>query len=220
MAFPIVTDEERQERRRQAARKFRAAGKQREYRRKTAAQHRARNLFCRQRFIDAGLCAYCGKCPPSPSRRSCQECREIVNKNNRAKIDRKVAQGLCPNCGTNPVLPAMRGKRWSFCERCYFKKTSTDCLKTAKHADLIGQKLKDQNYRCAYTSEEIILGLNDSLDHILPISKFPELRNDPTNVEWVTRKVNCMKWDSTREEFIATAYAIVRHYESQRQLAA
>jgi 5-methylcytosine-specific restriction endonuclease McrA len=114
----------------------------------------------------------------------------------------------------------MKGKDWSFCEPCYFKKTSTDCLKTAKHAEVIGQKLKDQNYRCAYTGEEIILGLNDSLDHILPISKFPELRSDPANVEWVTRKVNCMKWDSTRDEFIATAYAVVRHYESQRQLVA
>lgn len=109
----------------------------------------------------------------------------------------------------------MKDRCDSFCERCYFKKTSTDCLKTARHAELLGQKLKTQKYRCAYTGEKIVLGLNDSLDHILPISKFPELRHDPENTEWVTRKVNCMKWDSTRDEFIATAYAVVRYYESQ-----
>jgi len=88
-------------------------------------------------------------------------------------------------------------------------------LKTAKHAEAISAKLKAQNYRCAYTGELIVLGVNDSLDHILPTSKFPKLRSDPTNVEWVTRKVNCMKWDSTREEFIATAYAVVKHHQSQ-----
>lgn len=220
MAVSIVDPEVKRERRRESQRRFRAAGKQRAYRRKHAAKHSAENMRYRQQFIDAGLCAYCGKHPPSLDYRSCNSCRERVNRNNRGKIARNVANGTCPACGKQPVLPAMRGKRWSFCERCYFKKTSTDCLKTAAHAEIIGQKLKGQNYRCAYTGEEIILGLNDSLDHVLPVSKFPELRSDPTNVEWVTRKVNCMKWDSTRDEFIATAYAVVRHYESQLQLAA
>jgi len=105
----------------------------------------------------------------------------------------------------------MKDRCDSFCEPYYFKKTSIDCLKTAKHAELISEKLKAQNYRCAYTGEPIELGVNDSLDHILPTSRFPELRTDPANVEWVTRKVNCMKWDSTRKEFLETALAVVRY---------
>lgn len=160
-----------------------------------------------------GLCPLC-KNPAREKMVYCQSCADKLIVATKLAKEKKVAKGICPNCGRNPVLPAMKGKNWSFCERCYFKKTSVDCLKTAKHAELIGQKLKDQNYRCAYTGEQITLGLNDSLDHILPISRFPELARDPSNVEWVTRKVNCMKWDSTRDEFIATAYAVVRHFES------
>lgn len=161
----------------------------------------------------------CSK-PARPGKINCEPCGDRSVTNGKFRKETWAKNGICTNCGKNPSLPAMIGKRYPFCERCYFKKTSIDCLKTAKHAGLIGQKLRDQNYRCAYTGEKIILGLNDSLDHILPISKFPELRSDPANVEWVTRKVNCMKWDSTREEFIATAYAVVRHYESQFQLIA
>jgi 5-methylcytosine-specific restriction endonuclease McrA len=108
----------------------------------------------------------------------------------------------------------MKNRCDSLCEPCYFRKTSTDCLRTAKHGELIGEKLKSQNYRCAYTGELIVLGVNDSLDHILPISRFPELRHDPANTEWVTRKVNCMKWDSTREEFLETARLVVNHADS------
>lgn len=172
-----------------------------------------------RRLKEQGLCVRCSE-PSQPEKIYCPICAVKDRQNTKKYRADCVARSVCPNCGTRPVLPAMIGKDWSFCERCYFKKTSTDCLRTAKYAEIIGQKLKDQNYRCAYTGEEIILGLNDSLDHILPTSKFPELRNDPANVEWVTRKVNCMKWDSTRDEFIATAYAVIRHYESQRQLVA
>ena len=160
-----------------------------------------------------GLCPLC-KNPARKKMVYCQPCADRIKIASDKAKRRNVENGICPNCGKNPVLPSMKGKNWSFCERCYFKKTSVDCLKTAKHAELIGQKLRHQNRRCAYTDEEIILGLNDSLDHILPISRFPELARDPTNVEWVTRKVNCMKWDSTRDEFIATAYAVVKHFES------
>lgn len=173
----------------------------------------ARAMFKRYyRLKSQGLCVLCS----TPAREGLVHCKRCSERNKRITKEYRtdcVARGLCPNCAKNPVLPAMKGKDWSFCESCYFRKTSIDCLKTAKHAEAICQKLRDQNYRCAYTGEQIILGLNDSLDHVLPISRFPELRHDPANTEWVTRKVNCMKWDSTREEFIATAYAVVHHYE-------
>lgn len=214
MADSIVN--EKQQRAREAQRRYRESGKWREYRQKNKARHCRHNLNRRNRLIAANLCAYCGKVPPRPKYRSCEACSKIVTAATKAWREKCVSNGICPVCGKNPVLPSMKGKNWSFCERCYFKKTSTDCLKTAKHAELIGQKLKDQNYRCAYTGEKIILGLNDSLDHILPISRYPELRSDPFNVEWVTRKVNCMKWDSTRDEFIATTYAVVKHFENRK----
>lgn len=176
-----------------------------------AANQRRNNL---RRYYDLkskNLCALCGKVPPRPDFVYCEPCGKKVRECGYRRKKELAEAGICNACGKNPCLKPLVGKRDCFCERCYFKKTSTDCLKTAKHAELIGEKLKAQNYRCAYTGELIVLGVNDSLDHILPISRFPELRSDPSNVEWVTRKINCMKWDSTQEEFLETARLVVSH---------
>ena len=158
-----------------------------------------------------GLCASCAKPKDDSPFVHCYSCRVNIKRCTTEWKQRMRDTGMCNRCGKLPCLPTMKDRCDSFCEPCYFKKTSIDCLKTAKHAELIGKKLKAQNYRCAYTGELIVLGLNDSLDHILPISRFPELRSDPANVEWVTRKVNCMKWDSTREEFLETARLVASY---------
>ena len=47
----------------------------------------------------------------------------------------------------------------------------------------------------------MILGTNATLDHILPASRYPDLRSDPSNVEWVADWVNSMKQDATPDEF-------------------
>jgi hypothetical protein len=49
----------------------------------------------------------------------------------------------------------------------------------------------------------LTLGVNDSLDHIYPLARFPERATDPTNIEWVSRKINEMKRDRTPDEFLA-----------------
>ncbi len=212
MASPIVDDfktsESVRSKNREAVRRYQKTAKGK------AANSRA--MLKRYYHLKAqGLCANCGKIPPRVGSVHCDSCA-TKQKNGTTKWRQEMRDaGLCNRCGKRPCLPSMKDRCDSFCEPCYFKKTSIDCLKTAKHAELIGEKLRAQCYRCAHTGELIVLGLNDSLDHILPTSKFPELRSDPANVEWVTRKVNCMKWDSTRDEFIATAYAVVRHHQFQ-----
>jgi 5-methylcytosine-specific restriction endonuclease McrA len=55
---------------------------------------------------------------------------------------------------------------------------------------------------CPYTGSKLILGVDASLDHILPSSRFPEHRHDINNVEWVHYRVNEMKKDWTKEEFL------------------
>jgi hypothetical protein len=177
----------------------------------------ARAMLKRYHGLKAqGLCANCGQRSPK-SGVHCEECKSKIQRGTTAWKQRMRESGLCNRCGKLPCLPSMKDRCDSFCKPCYFKKTSIDCLKTARHAEVIGEKLKAQNYRCAYTGELIELGINDSLDHILPISRFPELRSDPANVEWVTRKVNCMKWDSTREEFLETARLVANHARSTSQ---
>jgi 5-methylcytosine-specific restriction endonuclease McrA len=73
---------------------------------------------------------------------------------------------------------------------------------TKEVALLLKKKLDSQNYCCAYTNEPLVFGENVQLDHILPVSRFPEIRNDPNNVEWVSARVNHAKNAMTRDEFI------------------
>lgn len=202
-------------------RQFKASEKTRKQNRKATRKYqqtekgriaqRRRNTNRYYGLKERGLCAACGMEPPRKDRVHCAKCAAAQWAGTQAFRRRAVSLGLCTNCGKNKCLPAMKNRFESFCERCYMKKTSTSCLRSAKYAEVLFTKLKQQKYRCAYTGEKLELGLNDSLDHILPISRFPHLRCDPDNVQWVTRRVNCLKWDSTPEEFLETARLIVSY---------
>ena len=83
---------------------------------------------------DAGICAMCGKVPPTPGRTYCAKCaerrkkyhypktpeaaeryREMVRTSNKARYERRKAAGLCTRCGE----PAAPGK--TNCEDCLRK---------------------------------------------------------------------------------------------------
>jgi hypothetical protein len=61
--------------------------------------------------------------------------------------------------------------------------------------------LKQQNYTCPYTGRKLVIGVNASLDHKNPRSRFPHLKNDWNNVEWVDLYINNIKQTLTKEEF-------------------
>jgi hypothetical protein len=126
--------------------------------------------------------------------------------------DRWIETGKCSECGKFEPLDAFsKNERFRPCESCYFKKCSKNAFGTRKYAAFIKAKLDAQGWKCAYTGEVLVLGVNDSLDHIFPAFHFPELKNDPCNTEWVTRKVNEMKRDRTPDEFLALIESIL-HY--------
>ncbi|MEE9579948.1 MAG: hypothetical protein V3V74_01365, partial [Nitrosomonadaceae bacterium] len=49
---------------------------------------------------------------------------------------------------------------------------------------------------------------NDSIDHIIPVSRCPDRAHDVTNLEWVTRTVNFMKRNMIPDEFLAAVKKI------------
>lgn len=53
---------------------------------------------------------------------------------------------------------------------------------------------------CPYLHQTITVGTDASIDHIIPKSRGGS--NDITNLQWVHRDVNTMKWDKTHDEFI------------------
>jgi hypothetical protein len=122
------------------------------------------------------------------------------------------ANGLCAGCGRGQPLPAFAPEAAAaLCETCYLKKASRMRLGSARHWQALRVLLERQEWRCAYTGVPLVLGVNDSVDHIYPRSRFPERAPDPTNVEWVCRAVNEMKRDRTPDEFLALLHEIIAY---------
>lgn len=75
---------------------------------------------------------------------------------------------------------------------------------------MLKEKLVRQNFLCVYSHENIILGYNDSIDHIKPASKFLELKSDINNLQWVIREVNFMKDNLTEDRFFELINKILK----------
>ncbi len=114
----------------------------------------------------------------------------------------RLTAGLCLHCGKGAWLPALTDKGDRLCELCYCRKTAKFNLGSSRHGPAVRDKFRTQDARCPYSGETLILGVNATLDHILPVSRYPERRTDPANVEWVVSWVNLMKGDATPDEFI------------------
>ncbi len=125
------------------------------------------------------------------------------------KRTERVNNGLCEVCG-NPTLPYYKRK----CEKHYFAALSIDFFGNNKHADELRQLLKKQDYTCPYSGQKLVPGVNLSLDHKLPKSKFPELANKIENLQFCDRLVNNAKYTMSEKEFIVfidRIYNFVHH---------
>ena len=131
--------------------------------------------------------------------------------NDRAK--RLMSQGYCVICGAVESMESLKGAGMfhQLCETCYLTKLAGRRLGHRSLWTALKQRLESQCRRCAYTGIKLILGENDSLDHIKPVHHFPNLRADPNNTEWVCREVNEMKRDRTPEEFLSIIRTILTY---------
>jgi hypothetical protein len=179
----------------------------------TAKEAEADRLFRAQRRA-AGLCRDCGELAVL-GRAHCLTCRDYHRGLQQAKRLRRQAAGLCVQCGAASLLPALVDKPNALCEPCYYCFIACFIarkrLGSTKHTAILREKFLAQGGRCAYSGDALTLGLNATLDHILPVSRYPDLRCDPTNVEWVADWVNLMKWDATPDEFRARLRQILGH---------
>jgi hypothetical protein len=88
-------------------------------------------------------------------------------------------------CGKADPLPALADKRELLCETCWYRRAARNNLGTSVHWRLLRDKFAAQDGCCLCSGDALTLGLNAALDHILPTSRFPGRRFDPSNVEWV-----------------------------------
>jgi len=94
---------------------------------------------------------------------------------------------------------------------CYFQNAAKARLGSRTHWQALRDRLIAQDFTCPYTGTRLVLGVNDSVDHVYPIARFPKLRDDPANIEWVRRDVNEMKGDRTPDEFLALIRRIMEY---------
>ena len=118
-------------------------------------------------------------------------------KQQRERYNRRKANNLCVGCGkTAPITDRVK------CVRCSVKTIAYERTGagTAHNIDSLLEKFTGV---CALSGLPIAIGVNAELDHIKPVSKYPELAHDVDNVQWVDVHVNFAKRDMDQDEFIA-----------------
>ena len=143
---------------------------------------------------------------PNHSLSWCKYCMSessVARQKKRAK--RRISQGLCRDCDT-PRLPYSN----HFCEFHYIASVTRNAIgrRSKNIARFLRDKLYSQDHKCPYTGETLVLGVNAQIDHVLPVSRYPDQRNNPDNLEWVSSTANRAKNDRTKDEFIAICHTI------------
>ena len=167
-----------------------------------------RSAIRRVERVEAGFCYMCGKAPPaSPDQPRCQSCIDRGADNLQKRRARYFASGQCTGCG-DPAIT--NGRRSSYCLVCWLRDMAGHATKTTLLWKQVGQLLEAQQYRCAYTGEKLIPGVNASIDHIIPRSRGGS--DELSNLQWVTLQINKIKRDLTHDEFIAMCHNISCRY--------
>ena len=69
-----------------------------------------------------------------------------------------------------------------------------------------------QYWECAWSGEGLIPGINMSLDHIYPSSRFPGVSTDVRNLQWLCSNVNMIKGNLLPHELAEYATAIMKRH--------
>lgn len=160
----------------------------------------------------SGICAICDSLKV-PNRRLCEDCAKEAHTYRAERSLQLIAFGLCTSCGKKPYLLTFKdaNKITRLCQVCHLKQTSAGRFGSTKYWKSLLSILEQQNWTCPYSGDKIVLGVNDSMDHILPISKHPERKFDMDNIQWVTRAVNTMKFDLLEHEFLAEIVKVIKN---------
>lgn len=155
------------------------------------------------KLADDGFCVKCLVNPRDQNYRTCTSCRKDTTEKARVRRERYKADNRCPNCGDTKLDHSQ------YCKVCYLRFIAVAAGLPGTDWELLLALLEQQDGRCAYSGEVIHLGLNSSLDHILPYSLGGN--SNISNLQWVTRDVNVMKRAFTEEYFLSLVCSITLH---------
>ena len=125
----------------------------------------------------------------------------------KAAYYKSKAKGLC---GTFQTTERM--KPTARCRRCWFRFKAGEHLGDTSQGLELEQLLIRQDFKCAYTGELLELGVNASIEHIQPGSRYPHLINNLGNIAWVCKEINYMKRNNTLLEFIDKCRIVLERF--------
>jgi len=128
------------------------------------------------RYLSNGVCSQCRK--PHDGDGVC--CPECLTKAKYRYVDRD--PNICFYCHSAELVTSL------YCETCWLKEVSWRFLKSRRRGDELKALMTRQSYRCALSGVQLRLGLNASIDHIIPKSLGGE--DSIENYRWVHTRVN------------------------------
>lgn len=167
-------------------------------------QIRIRRVDTAKDRLAEGLCIRCGLLPHDAGRQSCADCRRKDRLTLAETRRQRRESGLCERCGRKPATV-----RQKHCEACYIAIMATSHTGTALDGPKMQEKWEKCKGICAYSGHQLTLGVNASIDHIVPLARGGASSTD--NLQWTHADVNQMKSNLTEEEFLQMVSDIFRH---------
>ena len=132
-------------------------------------------------------------------RHTCRHCLKIYHSERykkQKKISKKTGTCLCAGCSNKTEKGA------TFCPDHFFRQSARRTLEDASLTEDIKKIAEKQNYICPLTGDVLKAGVNMSLDHIKPTSKYPHLLKKISNLQWLSKWANWAKGTSSMTVFI------------------
>ena len=144
---------------------------------------------------------------PDGMKYTCKACSKIDGaaryKRRKAEAEKK---GLCIRYG----CPHQAHENSKLCPDHFYMSVAQNTLKdVGLWKDLVALAEK-QNHICPLTGDTLKAGINMSLDHIKPVSRFPELKTKLTNLQWITKWANTAKMNLDLDEFVANCLKVAK----------
>ena len=163
----------------------------------TCKQEKSRDSFYKHPTGMNGLGSRCKECIVAnyPNRR--------VSK--KQYYDRNKDLGRCVRCASDSMVTSV------LCKQCWFKDISYNRAGGRHNHEKLTDLWDKQKGKCFYSEESLTPGDGASIDHQIPVSRGGE--NDPSNLVWVSTRINLMKTDMTHSEFIRMCKFIASKFD-------